>query len=424
MTRCMIRRKKYTLAVTAVLLAAALTLAAVLCVRLWPWTDQRVYMDGQPMDRRELAAYQGPYDGGWLLCKPTLAGEPLLLYTALQYAYEHHVASVRLHTQAVYSFEDVMWLISMLKADQPHFMTTLVRGQFDVERDDAGYLTITIPEAELAYIVDGRGLDEAGRQLEDMAAMSTGCLGREASAAYDIYAYMVRSIDYQAEGDSAEGLGWNFTIRGALKDKKAQCNGIAGAFQLFCRLKGIACCKVYYRGRDVGREYGHVWNLVRLDGQWYHVDVTAAIQYKQAQQKYFEREGMSPDYILPDYFGLSDAEVLTGGICYTGPLTGKAPACPSPLPQRDSLYDLAVGEGEQDLAAAADRAGTILADRQKQAVPALRIRFAEEAGLASFRENLFQGERYIERLMAGIDRPAQVHVMRSGSALYLYLQPV
>ena len=61
---------------------------------------------------------------------------------------------------------------------------------------------------------------------------------------------------------------------------------------------------------------------------------------------------------------------------------------------------------------------------QQQAVPAVRIRFAEEAGLVNFRENLFQGERYIERLMAGIDRPAQVHVMRNGSALYLYLQPV
>ena len=265
-------------------------------------------------------------------------------------------------------------------------------------------------------------MDEAGRQLKDITVMPTGYLGQEASAAYDIYAYMVRAIDYQAEGDSAEGLGWNFTIKGALLDKKAQCNGIAGAFQLFCRMKGIACYKVYYRGKDAGRDYGHVWNVVRLDGQWYHVDVTAAIQYKQTQQAYFEKEGLSPDYILPDYFGMSDAEVLTGGISYTGPLTGKVPACPMPLAERDNLYDAAVEAGEAGFAAAADRAGAFLADRQQQSVPAVRIRFANEEALAAFRGNLFQGERYIERLMAGVDRPAQVHVMRNGFTLYLYLQ--
>ncbi|MCI8361383.1 MAG: transglutaminase domain-containing protein [Clostridiales bacterium] len=417
-------RKKRLLIGTAVLLTAVLTLSALLCIRLWPRPDRRVYMDGQPMERQALADYQGTYGDRELLCQPALSGEPLLLYKALQYAYEHQVTSLRLHTRAIYGFEDIMWLVSMLKADQPHFMTTLVRGQFGVERDEEGYLTVTIPAAELAYIADEGCLEEAGRQLEAMPAVPAGELGPQAAGAYGIYAYMVDTIDYQAEGDSEEGFGWNFTIQGALADKKAQCNGIAGAFQLFCRMKGIACYKVYYRGRDVGREYGHVWNLARLDGRWYHIDVTAAIQYKESQQAYFSKEGMSPAYMLPDYFGLSDAEVLTGGVNYTGPLTGRVPDCPSPLPQRDSLYDLTVEGEEAGFADAAVRGGTLLADRQQQDVPALRVRFADQAALHTFRENLFQGERYIVRLMEGIDRPSQVHVMQNGSTLYLYLQPV
>ena len=55
-------------------------------------------------------------------------------------------------------------------------------------------------------------------------------------------------------------------IYGALVDKKTICTGYTHAFQYLC----------YQVGINSGRVYGerHVWNSVKIDGEWYQVDVT------------------------------------------------------------------------------------------------------------------------------------------------------
>lgn len=57
------------------------------------------------------------------------------------------------------------------------------------------------------------------------------------------------------------------TIYGALVQKKAVCVGYAVAFQYLMHLLGIECMLV--------RESGvHSWNIIKLEGDYYHVDVT------------------------------------------------------------------------------------------------------------------------------------------------------
>jgi hypothetical protein len=66
---------------------------------------------------------------------------------------------------------------------------------------------------------------------------------------------------------------------GALVKGSANCQGITRAFQYIMGMMGIDC--LYMIGDFVtasnmdGLE--HAWNAVKLDGQWYHVDVTANI---------------------------------------------------------------------------------------------------------------------------------------------------
>ncbi len=50
------------------------------------------------------------------------------------------------------------------------------------------------------------------------------------------------------------------------------CLGYATSFQLFMDILGIECMTV--RGWAYNRTEEHAWNLVRLDGEWYAVDVT------------------------------------------------------------------------------------------------------------------------------------------------------
>lgn len=59
---------------------------------------------------------------------------------------------------------------------------------------------------------------------------------------------------------------------GFLVDGKGICLGYTRTFQLFMDLLGIECITV--EGMAYGYTADHAWNQVRLDGEWYCVDVT------------------------------------------------------------------------------------------------------------------------------------------------------
>ena len=56
---------------------------------------------------------------------------------------------------------------------------------------------------------------------------------------------------------------------GPLVYGKALCEGYSKAFMYLCQAVGIPCiCIEGYAGED------HMWNMLKLDGEWYHMDVT------------------------------------------------------------------------------------------------------------------------------------------------------
>ena len=59
-----------------------------------------------------------------------------------------------------------------------------------------------------------------------------------------------------------------YTSYGAFVNHNAVCQGYALAFKVLMDRAGIPCC---YVSSDA---INHAWNMVRLDGNWYHVDVT------------------------------------------------------------------------------------------------------------------------------------------------------
>ena len=80
-----------------------------------------------------------------------------------------------------------------------------------------------------------------------------------------IHDALVNSIDYKASGDPND-----YTAYGALVRKKGVCESYARAFQYLCYRAGIQCLLV--TGNSMG--VGHMWNVVKIDGEWYHMDVT------------------------------------------------------------------------------------------------------------------------------------------------------
>lgn len=104
--------------------------------------------------------------------------------------------------------------------------------------------------------------------------------------------YLVLNVESTVEGDFVD------SVYGALVNKKALCEGYAKAFSYLCNLVGIENMIVTgYTGVD------HMWNMVRLEGSWYHVDIGWDQPAEALRAEY-------PDLILYQYF-LTDDAVIT-----------------------------------------------------------------------------------------------------------------
>ncbi len=61
----------------------------------------------------------------------------------------------------------------------------------------------------------------------------------------------------------------------ALVGKACVCAGYARAYKLLCDIAGIPCYSVYGNaGGGLGGGGAHQWNIIKLGGKWYEVDVT------------------------------------------------------------------------------------------------------------------------------------------------------
>lgn len=80
---------------------------------------------------------------------------------------------------------------------------------------------------------------------------------------------------------------------GPLVEGRGICSGLAWAFKLLMDEANIECsCIVGYLKEK--QDVGHIWNLVKLDGQYYHVDTTWGIQ----QQGVYISGLMQPDNLM------------------------------------------------------------------------------------------------------------------------------
>ena len=96
-----------------------------------------------------------------------------------------------------------------------------------------------------------------------------------------VHDYLVTHAEYDYDGlDETEKTNHDakydyiFTPYGCLVNGKTVCAGYAKAYQIIMETLGIEC--VYIVGDTVGNttDILHAWNLLKLDGEYYYVDVT------------------------------------------------------------------------------------------------------------------------------------------------------
>ncbi|MBR4096837.1 MAG: hypothetical protein IKK42_05995 [Oscillospiraceae bacterium] len=122
--------------------------------------------------------------------------------------------------------------------------------------------------------------DEVTKVLEGITADMT-----EYDKVKYFYDYLASAAVYDESGENCRD------IYGVFVDRKAICGGYSKAFSHLCDKVGIETVTVT---GDADGE-AHMWNMVKIDGQWYNIDITYAVT-----------ESELGSYVRYDYFCVTD----------------------------------------------------------------------------------------------------------------------
>lgn len=263
-----------------------------------PWQVRKVFAEGLPEDLRR--AYTLVFEG-LMEMRKVIAFDGLVL-----------------------TDKEVSKVMYAVRADNPAIFWVNMRLIEFAEGSTADHVTGIIPR----YTMNGterqrrqEELDEASAQFLEGITPDTG----DYEAALTVYERLAEELDYDSlaleaqerrrggvrEDNTPDNLR---TVYGALVLKKAVCAGYAGAFLYLMQQLGIEC--MYVRGNCSG-EGRHGWNIVKLEGDYYHVDVTWGDNSNTDPSKGSEGFGYG-------YFCVTDRDILLSRTIDTDP---QVPAC-------------------------------------------------------------------------------------------------
>ena len=91
---------------------------------------------------------------------------------------------------------------------------------------------------------------------------------------------------------------YSHEIIGPLTQGVGVCEGIAKTVKVLCDACGVECIvALSHDNPDRGVKYRHAWNVVKLEGKWYHVDATFDNSLQRGVKRY-------------DYFCLDDKHIF------------------------------------------------------------------------------------------------------------------
>ncbi len=182
-------------------------------------------------------------------------------------------------SEAVTTFADTLILeVSSYYAGEEEILSLIWEAYYDSPATALGYpkveVTVYAPaavrpivEITFTYEESQSVLTAQARQVSSAAVQLAGQqTGQDSTAAWLLYSRLEDSLIYDSQGSSS--------VYAALVEGTANSESAALAYQLLCQLAGIDCLLV--EGTLDGQ--AHCWNMVELEGVWWHTDVTANAQ--------------------------------------------------------------------------------------------------------------------------------------------------
>ncbi len=190
----------------------------------------------------------------------------------------------------------------MVRMDHPElFYSVKFSYRFYPDSDNVEF----IPE----YIFEKKKIKEHQKAMESrIKKLVTPALklGEKEKEKY-IHDFICENITYDKLKKA-----YSHEIIGALGHGVAVCEGIAKTVKILCDRLGIWCIIALSEANpDKGIKYRHAWNIVKIEGKYYHLDAT------------FDNSLGKKEMVRYDYYNLSDKNIYRDH----EPVIWKVPAC-------------------------------------------------------------------------------------------------
>lgn len=183
------------------------------------------------------------------------------------------------------SVDDIGWVYSSLYNNYPELF--YLGQQFSYAYYSDGTVAYMLPEYKYTGDALDDVIDDYNNRLDVIANHFSALSDIEAVVA--VNDYLAAHYEYDADGLATDPANAVRDAYSMLLKRKAVCQGYALLFTAIVEKLNIESASV------VSLSMNHQWNVVKLDGYWYHIDVT-----------WDDPEGVPDGYTYHDYMLHSD----------------------------------------------------------------------------------------------------------------------
>ncbi|MGL5379107.1 transglutaminase domain-containing protein [Clostridium sp.] len=225
--------------------------------------EKYIIFDGMKVEKEEIDGYESPYkDMTSTYFKYKLSEEEQTLYKSFIYAYENGYEKIRYYSSNENLKDSFSKVIQSLCSENPFFDYNYFYRFIDNNLEN--YYEFDMPALKQ------RDLDlkiEAYNKAKELISSMPEGLDEYGRVSW-IYKYIVDNISYVDDLDSYMNGSPKYIYDG-LVGGKTQCSGFSDTMTMMCNLAGVEALTVSGKTLE-----GHAWNLVKIDGEFYHCDPT------------------------------------------------------------------------------------------------------------------------------------------------------
>lgn len=273
------------------------------------YINRPIRFDMQTLSYEEILSYESPYDKYLDLFYDDRDGKYEIMETvafAIRYAYENDIEYIDFPIEYDTKTLSDAWEYARLSFPNLPLETLMS----ELKPNSEGYYRIRLTKAVRQIASSDATLIEAEKIISEMPDYDN-----EVEKAYYLYKWVCENVVYDKyHAGRNEGFinAAPQSAYGALVEKRAVCDGIAGAVQLLFNMADIDCGKVYAYSYKTGG--GHAWNVASINGEIWDFDATWDISKNYEDES--DEISESFDYGRFLYFGVErSTKTVTYDIC-------------------------------------------------------------------------------------------------------------